>query len=130
MPWHRAPPLLAVAAASCLQLALLAAAVNAQVVVPDACSWVHWEDYERDQPIVTYDGSSTAYCLDDITTGCNQRCKKSIQRVGSATAAAGASSAGPQAHFLPMPTPCVCPSAAALQLVYEYVSCLRSTEWA
>ena len=86
MPWRRASLLLALAAAACMQLVLLAAAVNAQVVVLDACSWVHWEDYEREQPIVTYDGSSTAYCPNDITTGCKQRCKKAIQRVGAATA--------------------------------------------
>ena len=79
MRWPRAAPLLAIAAAACLQL--LAAAVSAQVVVPDTCSWVHWEDYQREQPIVTYDGSSTAYCLDDITTECTQRCKTAIQRV-------------------------------------------------
>ena len=81
MRWHRASPLLAVAATACLLLA--AAAVRAQVVVPDACRRVHWEDYEIEQPIVTNDGSSTAYCPDDITTGCQQRCKVAIQRVSS-----------------------------------------------
>jgi hypothetical protein len=81
MPWRRASPLLALAAAACMQLVLLAPAGSAQVVLPDACRQVHGYDFGREEPILMNSGTIASFCPDDITTGCKERCRRAVQRV-------------------------------------------------
>ena len=88
MGWRRAALAIAYAAllAPLAALAQPAAVAPAAETVPPQCLRVHIDDYEVEAPIVMAKG--TAICPNDITTGCEVRCKIAVQRVSSADIAA------------------------------------------
>ena len=81
MGWRRAALVIAYAAwlAPLAALAQPAEAVTEAVTVPPQCIRVHIDDYEVEEPIVMAKG--TAICPDNITSGCEVRCKIAVQRV-------------------------------------------------
>ena len=88
MGWRRAALAIAYAAllAPLAALAQPTEVVPAAGTVPPQCVRAHIDDYEVEEPIVMAKG--TAICPNDITTGCDVRCKIAVQRVRSAGSAA------------------------------------------